>query len=552
MSVIGWDIGGVNTKVARAELGRLVAVRQQPYELQRAPHALVSELRELAAAVGADAAAHAVTMTAELSQMFRTKAEGVSFVLDAVEAAFPRALIQVFGVDGVFRTIADARARPLVVAAANWAATAAVVGASHPDAILVDVGTTTTDIIPIVAGRVVPRGVTDLSRLASGELVYTGALRTPVEAVVSDVPVAGVMTGVSAEGFALVGDVHVWRGDLTPADYTVAPPDGRPVTRESAGERIRRIVCADRDLLDDSDVTIMAEAIALAQIERIASAMSRVAARHPSLSTAVVTGLGAFLGEAAARLAGLTIIPLSVELGGDAARCAPAAAVALLLNQQLAPASPGATRARPGDASGAPGPMSSVRDSTVDLVVKVGGGVLADPDAFGRVLEMLSRGLPGRRALVVPGGGPFADAVRALDGRLPLHDDEAHWMAIHAMDQYAQLLASRLSGALVTTPDEIHAARNAGRIVVLAPYRWLRSVDPLPHSWSVTSDSIAAWVAGALGARQLVLVKPAGTRGERLVDAHFAAAVLPGIEVAILAADRIDDLELALRAARAG
>jgi probable H4MPT-linked C1 transfer pathway protein len=549
MSVIGWDIGGVNTKVARAELGRLVAVRQHPYELQRAPHALVAVLRELAAAVGADATAHAVTMTAELSQMFRTKAEGVSFVLDAVEAAFPRALIRVFGVDGAFREIADARERPLVVAAANWAATAAVVGASHPDAILVDVGTTTTDIIPIVAGRVVPRGVTDPSRLASGELVYTGALRTPVEAVVSEVPVAGVMTGVSAEGFALVGDVHVWRGDLIPADYTVMPPDGRPVTRESAGERIRRVVCADRDLLDDSAVTVMAEAIALAQIERIASAISRVATRHPSPTTAVVTGLGAFLGEAAARLAGLTIIPLSAELGGPAARCAPAAAVALLLDQQLAPVSPGATREHPGDAQG---PMPPVLDSTVDLVVKVGGGVLADPVAFERVLEVLSRELPGRRALVVPGGGPFADAVRALDGHLPLHDAEAHWMAIQGMDQYAQLLASRLSGTLVTTRDEIRAVQNAGRIVVLAPYRWLRDVDPLPHSWNVTSDSIAAWVAGALGARQLVLVKPAGARGEGLVDERFAETVLPGIEIAILAADRIDDLELALRAAQAG
>jgi aspartokinase-like uncharacterized kinase len=308
-------------------------------------------------------------------------------------------------------------------------------------------------------------------------------------------------------------------------------------------------VCADRDLLDDSAVTVMAEAIALAQIERIASAISRVATRHPSPTTAVVTGLGAFLGEAAARLAGLTIIPLSAELGGPAARCAPAAAVALLLDQQLAPVSPGATREHPGDAQG---PMPPVLDSTVDLVVKVGGGVLADPVAFERVLEVLSRELPGRRALVVPGGGPFADAVRALDGHLPLHDAEAHWMAIQGMDQYAQLLASRLSGTLVTTRDEIRAVQNAGRIVVLAPYRWLRDVDPLPHSWNVTSDSIAAWVAGALGARQLVLVKPAGARGEGLVDERFAETVLPGIEIAILAADRIDDLELALRAAQAG
>src|SRR2546425_12404280 len=88
--VLGWDVGGVNTKVARVMGGEVRAVRGRPFELQRAPHTLAGLLRELAAEVGADTRVpHAVTMTAELSQLFRTKREGVGFVLDAVQTAFP-------------------------------------------------------------------------------------------------------------------------------------------------------------------------------------------------------------------------------------------------------------------------------------------------------------------------------------------------------------------------------------------------------------------------------------------------------------------------------
>ena len=114
------------------------------------------------------------------------------------------------------------------------------------------------------------------------------------------VPVAERVTGVSAEGFALAGDVHVWRGDLDPADYTVSTPDGRPATREFAGERLARVVCADRELLDEAAVSGIADALASAQVERIVAAIGRVVARHSSIRNAVVTGLGAFLGERAA------------------------------------------------------------------------------------------------------------------------------------------------------------------------------------------------------------------------------------------------------------
>jgi len=314
--VLGWDIGGVNTKVARVADAHVIAARAAPYELQRDPAALAPLLVRLARDLGAGPGdAHAVTMTAELSQLFRTKREGVAFVLDAVAAAFPDACVRVWSVDARWRTPTQARREPLAVAAANWAATAHIVGRMCSDCLLVDVGSTTTDIIPIRDGAPMARGRTDVERLREGELVYTGALRTP--------------TGVSAEGFALAGDVHVWRGDLAAADYSVPTPDGRPATREFAGERLARVVCADREMLDETDIGVIADALWDAQIKRIGAGLELVRARQPTLARAVVTGLGEFLAAAAARRIGLQVTHLSDTLG-PAARHAPAAAVALL------------------------------------------------------------------------------------------------------------------------------------------------------------------------------------------------------------------------------
>jgi probable H4MPT-linked C1 transfer pathway protein len=336
---IGWDIGGVNTKLALVEHGEVGVVRTRAYELQRAPDALVSLLREMAADAGSldheSDLRCAVTMTAELSQMFRTKREGVAFVLDAIAMAFPRADIRVFSVQGRFLALDEARRQPLAVAAANWAATARLVAERHGDALLVDIGTTTTDIIPLVNGGVRATGWTDPDRLASGELVYTGAVRTPIEAIVADVPYRSGSATVSAEGFALIGDVHVWRGDLGASDYTTPAPDGRPATREFAGERLARVICADRETIDESGVSRIADAVAAAQVAHIAAAIQRVAVRHPSVRTVVTAGLGSFIGERAARSAGMHIVALSSELGDAAARSAPAAAVALLLEREL-------------------------------------------------------------------------------------------------------------------------------------------------------------------------------------------------------------------------
>ena len=138
---------------------------------------------------------------------------------------------------------------------------------------------------------------------------------------------------------------------------------------------------------------------------------------------------------------------------------------------------------------------------------------------------------------IVPGGGPFADAVRDADRRFDLADDTAHWMAVLAMDQYAHLLAGmRAELALAYSLRDVQSAIASGRIPIIAPSRWLREADPLPHSWDVTSDSISAWFASSLGATQLVLVKPPGATADSAVDPYFSRALSPTLKWSIAAA----------------
>ena len=174
-------------------------------------------------------------------------------------------------------------------------------------------------------------------------------------------------------------------------------------------------------------------------------------------------------------------------------------------------------------------------------VVKIGGGLTWMPDALDRVCRAVEHAAREWRIVVIPGGGPLADGVRALDNRIGLSPHVAHWMAILAMDQYGHLLADRIAGAvLVEEPGCIREALESG-CVVLAPSRWMRSADVLPHSWDVTSDSIAAFIAGALDASRLILVKP-DSQASDPVDPYFASALPAGMPYTIIGAHRIDEL----------
>jgi (4-(4-[2-(gamma-L-glutamylamino)ethyl]phenoxymethyl)furan-2-yl)methanamine synthase len=338
-SVLGWDIGGANLKAALAggAVGAPVVI-ERPFPIWREPANLPVALAEMSMQLGAPRdTAMAVTMTAELADCFATKREGVSFVLDALVSAFPDARLSVYGVDGRFWSVDAAKAQPLRVAAANWRASATLVARSFPDAIFLDVGSTTTDVIPIVSGQIAVRGRTDPTRLRSGELVYTGALRTPISAIVRYLPFRGRRCRVAAEHFAIAADAHRWLGRIDDAGYTCDTADGRGTGREESGARLARMICADLEMLTETDVTAIAAHAARAQVRQVAGAVEQVLRRLggtcPAL--AVLAGQGAFIGRDAAERCGLATRQLANDVGSAAARAVPAAAVAILLAEAL-------------------------------------------------------------------------------------------------------------------------------------------------------------------------------------------------------------------------
>jgi aspartokinase-like uncharacterized kinase len=175
-------------------------------------------------------------------------------------------------------------------------------------------------------------------------------------------------------------------------------------------------------------------------------------------------------------------------------------------------------------------------------VIKIGGGLVSIAGALDRVCQEVGAAAAHHRVIVVPGGGPFADAVRAFDRAFQLSPPAAHWMALLAMDQYGHVLVDRIPGSvLVDGPGALLDCLNAGSVAVLAPSRWLRSADVLPCSWEVTSDSVAAFVAGAVDAARLILIKPAANLNEP-VDSYFASALPFGMPWSLVACDRMEEL----------
>jgi (4-(4-[2-(gamma-L-glutamylamino)ethyl]phenoxymethyl)furan-2-yl)methanamine synthase len=326
--VIGLDVGGANTKAVWRD-GEALRTVSRPFEVWRDRGALTAVVRDVVAeAAGERPELVAMTTTAELSDAFRTKREGVGFVLDAVEAALPVPLLALTTA-GELVGPAEARARPLDIAAANWVASALAVAALNPDALMLDVGSTTADVIPIADGRVAAAGRTDLDRLLAGELVYTGVLRTNLAAIAPRVPVRGRWCPVASELFAVSADVHLVLGHLAPDAYTCPTPDGRPASVDCARERVARLVCADAEQLRPAEVDAIAAYLHAEQVRQVEAAARQVSTRFAHSAAPVVTfGAGAFLARAVAERLGRPVL----EMPWSAAErdAGPAAALAEL------------------------------------------------------------------------------------------------------------------------------------------------------------------------------------------------------------------------------
>jgi probable H4MPT-linked C1 transfer pathway protein len=336
----GWDIGGVHLKRSRLAPGPAGALRLDtavvPFEIWKDPDGLAGRLRDLAAA-GPAADRHAVTMTAELSDVFPTRAAGAAAVLDAFRAAFPAAPARVLDLEGTLVPWAEARKRPIRAAAANWLATARLAGRRRERALVIDAGSTTTDIVPVSGGRPAPAGRSDRERLASGELVYTGVQRTPPAVLAETVPVRGRWCRVAPEHFTIMADVYRLLGRLPEEAYTAPTPDGRGRREADAAARLARLVCSDLDDLDRRDLQAIAAYLEERQVDLVARAIVQAAGRDAA-PIAVIAGSGAFLAEAAAARAGLRCERLAALFPGIEGdrwdEAAPSAALALLLAEE--------------------------------------------------------------------------------------------------------------------------------------------------------------------------------------------------------------------------
>jgi len=347
VNVLGLDIGGANTKAAflKIKQGRVTerTTILEYFPVWKKEKKQLSKLLKQIKKVltnGAVLDGVGVTITAELSDAYRTKKEGINQVLDCVTQVFGDAPVFVLDVEAALLTVQQALKEPLKVASANWAATGWVVSKLIKDGIVIDVGSTTTSIIPIINGKIAAEGKNDLEKLQNGELVYSGSLRTNVASMVDTIPVKEKTTRVCSELFAQSGDVHLILGNISKKDYTAETCDGRGKTKLETLARLARVVSADTDMLTEQEILTMAKFIHEKQVEEIADGLKQVneKIKVPKKDiTIVATGLGRnFLARKAAEKVGFKkIIDMKKVLDADSAIASPSVGVAIMLATKL-------------------------------------------------------------------------------------------------------------------------------------------------------------------------------------------------------------------------
>jgi (4-(4-[2-(gamma-L-glutamylamino)ethyl]phenoxymethyl)furan-2-yl)methanamine synthase len=336
MVTAGYDLGGAHLKVALAEGGIITAVGQIACPLWEGVERLDEALRAARPLIER-AQHHAVTMTGEMCELFPDRKTGVLALIDRLEVLLGDDLRVYMGPRG-FGSVPEARVDPAAVASMNFLATTECAAHHIHDALVVDMGSTTTDVIAVVGGRAVPHGLTDGSRLATGELIYSGLTRTDVSVVTGDARLQNRTQRLAAGNFANMADVRRILGVLPDEVDQHRTADGRGTTLEESLARFARCFGRDRADATFEEWREAAGEIADRQMHEILVAIGEVVAATPLPDDApiIAAGIGA---EAIAELASELnrtcrtfgdLIGAAEDCRDWATRCAPAASVALL------------------------------------------------------------------------------------------------------------------------------------------------------------------------------------------------------------------------------
>jgi probable H4MPT-linked C1 transfer pathway protein len=309
--ILGLDIGGANTKAASSD-GLFAESVYLPL-WKRAP--LVETLQRFAEL---EPEAVAVVMTGELADCFSSKSEGVESIRSRVLGAFG-CPVHFWGVSGFGSPD---------LAGANWSASAALMSREVGDCLFVDMGSTTTDIIPIKGKPLAAR--TDYLRLARGELVYTGLLRTSLGSLLPAARVRGECIPLAPEFFAITADAYLALGAISEERYACDAPDGAGKSRAAALQRLARAVCADLEEIGESGALAIAMQAQDRQMKVLTDALEKQVKKY-GLTQLVAAGIGENLVTEAARFLGLECHPLSKQYGREVSDVFPAYAVARVL-----------------------------------------------------------------------------------------------------------------------------------------------------------------------------------------------------------------------------
>jgi probable H4MPT-linked C1 transfer pathway protein len=338
MKIAGFDIGGANTDLAIVnfdEDGYIIDIKTdfQYLPMWKCKEELSQVLTDLIGSEIGGIDAIGVCMTAELVDAYQTKSEGVLDIARRVGETFNLPIGYV-GLEGII-DYNHLQRNPFQAAAANWIATSRLAAKINPDCIMIDTGSTTTDIIPLKNGRECAQGRSDLQRLQTGELVYTGTLRTNVATIVDKVPLNNTGVRVASELFAISADAHLLLENISEEDYNCETPDGAGKSPVDCMRRISRVICGDLDILSTSDIMEISGFIVQKQVEQVTEALMEVATRN-GIFNVVTTGLGMdVIAASASELAGIPRISMDQLLSREECVVAPAVGTAVLMEEYL-------------------------------------------------------------------------------------------------------------------------------------------------------------------------------------------------------------------------